>query len=777
MMGPVKEAINNTVLTLQKYFLSGKDVSKVDMKSSDANLELKDSYPIEWVGSENLLKTDNCEFQLMYSVRLKLNSDVENSEIGNYMLCASSCIDFVKRVECIVSSGSLFMHVYMGTSGDESNIKSPQFVADNDFNNTQSSDFSTLSRQSLLPNGQRIILGHIPDFNGFFLDIPESGDKKELVSWQNDVDLSDPHSWHCALENHHRDHNSCCSEDNMRDEMKVKLRSSFRYQGEIDDCRQKQEVMMNKTQEEQEVRNEVRRKEGHQPNTGEHSLQTCTMYSRTEEFCHCCFIYMGNMESQTPIIAEKYLQNKALKKIDLRTSSPRAADTDRQVKHQLCKIVEENKSSDRTSVHFLKYYYLESKKVLKDKMPVGSNIKSLCEGAIRESVVVGNSFNKFKMMRESNRLKVHLRDMVKFLGQKDLKTPVPGKGDEVSFLDILRDFGLIFKYLPGSHVFQQEFVAYPLDLPQGGLRHLMHYEVLRLSSFSHGELPENCDVGLTQLAEAGFYRANESGRIICFDCGQEFQGSVNSEDAHRPGCLHRQHNRPLHMWTQGLTEDDMLVYRSGYGNLRPLNFRTSYSNRDEFEHAGDSESARAGLDSAPPESQTNTGSEQKLANASPESGPGTSAPGVAHRDEPDFEDGIRPSYHSDTVPSVMDGASHDIQSHSLPPNLNEVSGVVVQEESQDSDGTPHVLTSAATLPVPLHNRSIQDGQSQQADGGGAVGGTYPTLDLNKASYPLFSNAAARRQSFSTWSPDHSHRPDDLVAAGFFYAGKFYRYMG
>ncbi|CAG5129522.1 unnamed protein product [Candidula unifasciata] len=74
--------------------------------------------------------------------------------------------------------------------------------------------------------------------------------------------------------------------------------------------------------------------------------------------------------------------------------------------------------------------------------------------------------------------------------------------------------------------------------------------------------------------------------------------------------------------------------------------------------------------------------------------------------------------------------------------------------------------------MPFYNPAARGGQSQAEDRNenGAVGGAGVALDLSKASYPLFSSAEARRQSFTSWSRTHSHRPEDLVAAGFFYAG-------
>ena len=49
----------------------------------------------------------------------------------------------------------------------------------------------------------------------------------------------------------------------------------------------------------------------------------------------------------------------------------------------------------------------------------------------------------------------------------------------------------------------------------------------------------------------------------------------------------------------------------------------------------------------------------------------------------------------------------------------------------------------------------------------------PTLDLRAVSYPQFATAQSRRSTFSEWSRDHPLQPEELVAGGFFYAGRIY----
>ena len=49
-------------------------------------------------------------------------------------------------------------------------------------------------------------------------------------------------------------------------------------------------------------------------------------------------------------------------------------------------------------------------------------------------------------------------------------------------------------------------------------------------------------------------------------------------------------------------------------------------------------------------------------------------------------------------------------------------------------------------------------------------GNENLLNFTEAIFPMFANRIARLNSFVNWNPNHSHKPDDLVKVGFFYAG-------
>ncbi|BFZ09502.1 hypothetical protein BsWGS_12541 [Bradybaena similaris] len=343
-----------------------------------------------------------------------------------------------------------------------------------------------------------------------------------------------------------------------------------------------------------------------------------------------------------------------------------------------------------------------------------------------------------------------------------------------SNMEMLKILGIFPRFSESPPIFWQEITLYPFRRhTNGDLHQLMCYEVFRLCSFSYARFPADFDVWVTRLAQAGFYC--ENGRIVCFHCGREFQGTVGSsvENVHHPECNHHEHSRPLHVWTEGLNQDVLAIYYNRYGSLRPYNFEVS-GHQGFIDQIDRPHEAIPGSDMGEPEAQRY--GEQDSSDTSMGRESGIPVLTEVTMGDSAIEEPARPEYHSEALPTDPSQANRDHgfgdQRHSLPGNLNEVSGAVVSEESQEPQESYQMLTSAASNPMPFYNPAARGSQSQGDDGNenGAVGGAGVTLDLSKASYPLFSSAEARRQTFTSWSVTHSHRPEDLVAAGFFYAG-------
>ncbi|XP_005108255.2 uncharacterized protein LOC101860770 isoform X2 [Aplysia californica] len=295
----------------------------------------------------------------------------------------------------------------------------------------------------------------------------------------------------------------------------------------------------------------------------------------------------------------------------------------------------------------------------------------------------------------------------------------------------------------------------------------MRYEMLRLTSFRHLHFPMEAFVWAPRLAASGFYFESGRSMILCFYCGRNFNPHTDSVDtAHDPRCMWREHNVSFSEGTRAIPEESLSSPSSVSGHV------------DGHNHLQVPE---------PPAPSS----------LAPSSGYGSAASwqfslSGGSQDQPPPSSGFAETMSTETFKTEINSyepplKSSDLSSspssnamfgsfHSLPPNLNTVSGAAVSEESKD-DATSRLLTSGTREPVdmkrfPRRNSLVsQDTANRQQPQEGAMGGRdTPHLDLRAVSYPQFATAHARRSTFSEWSPDHPLRPEDLVAGGFFYAG-------
>ncbi|CAG5129521.1 unnamed protein product [Candidula unifasciata] len=73
------------------------------------------------------------------------------------------------------------------------------------------------------------------------------------------------------------------------------------------------------------------------------------------------------------------------------------------------------------------------------------------------------------------------------------------------------------------------------------------------------------------------------------------------------------------------------------------------------------------------------------------------------------------------------------------------------------------LSPCTTTPQTTYYQAGTVTERQSASG-------HPALNISSVSYPHFSTRQARIATFASWSPAHSHRPDDFADLGFFFTG-------
>ncbi|CAG5135829.1 unnamed protein product [Candidula unifasciata] len=328
---------------------------------------------------------------------------------------------------------------------------------------------------------------------------------------------------------------------------------------------------------------------------------------------------------------------------------------------------------------------------------------------------------------------------------------------------------LLTKFDPVRHM-PWRYVIQTFDQPSSevpsNLYIFMNFEVFRLSSFDFRKFPKDDSIFVTNLAKSGFYFESETVKIVCFGCRHTFQGSrdcsqSSTNSSHSSLCPRHVFNKPIDQWIQDLPLDALTDYFIYNGSLTPYLEETPSS-------VGQSSS------NLTPKNVLET----KPILDSPQTSAMSYSSGYQSEDilfvEPERET------HSDVQLLVTDSSCTNLlqfeypssinHSYSLPSNLNYISGVVVCEERPEPNGSHSVLTSAAKQPLLYKSKSSHnaEGTNEVAEEG-AVGGILP-LNLDAAAYPHFSIEAVRRKSFTDWSPQHTHRPEDLAVAGFFYAG-------
>ncbi|BFZ25247.1 hypothetical protein BsWGS_28286 [Bradybaena similaris] len=312
---------------------------------------------------------------------------------------------------------------------------------------------------------------------------------------------------------------------------------------------------------------------------------------------------------------------------------------------------------------------------------------------------------------------------------------------EVEDQDFEHSLGLLMRFDPVSHMPWRHYIQ-TYNQPSSVTSTLyifMNFEEFRLSSFDLINFPKDDSSFVTNLAKSGFYFVSPTVQIICFGCGNKYERSQDSsassaDSFHHPQCTRHESNKPLDQSIQGLNPDALAEYFIQNGSLTPyLCSKILPSVADSSEEFTPKNVAKAG-----------PVSDLQLATNDYSSGYES---GGFQQVESERE------AHPDTQRSANDSNTGDV------------------EEQSEPDRSHLILTSATRCPVRFGSALSRyaEVRGDATAEGGAVGG-IPILNLDSASYPQFSTEAVRRKSFTVWNPRHSHKPDDLAAAGFFYAG-------
>lgn len=116
------------------------------------------------------------------------------------------------------------------------------------------------------------------------------------------------------------------------------------------------------------------------------------------------------------------------------------------------------------------------------------------------------------------------------------------------------------------------------------------------------------------------------------------------------------------------------------------------------------------------------------------------------------------------MPAVSDG------SHA--PQVRNRSTPETRVSERDSDGSvPSELLGAVGTSRDSFSPPSYTTQQSGINCNDSIPASIPTTRFDSAVHPHYSNNALRLQSFQLWPEGHSQQPEDLVNAGFFYAGK------
>ncbi|GFO03540.1 baculoviral iap repeat-containing protein 7 [Plakobranchus ocellatus] len=294
---------------------------------------------------------------------------------------------------------------------------------------------------------------------------------------------------------------------------------------------------------------------------------------------------------------------------------------------------------------------------------------------------------------------------------------------------------------------QCDISAYPSYGRKGLSNLLMRYQLFRLCSFVKLQKAEYFKPWATELAASGFYSVDGISMIRCFSCGQEYNFSpevTSPEVAHETDCNWQDMNLSLKESFETATHEELDQYYREYSSKWSQvehNDKANFTTSDGVE--GEEQTTGIGISEL---------SGEGGAVAALDEGSASSDPAVAS---------CNPAPASSVVNGSSPGYPFGKRRRSLPENLDACSSLVSKEESlQSSQG---LLTSASKEPV------FKERFGADASAAGAQV-QLPRFDLSKASYPQFASSHSRRQTYGSWSRDHPKRPEDLVQAGFFYAG-------
>ncbi|BFZ25250.1 hypothetical protein BsWGS_28289 [Bradybaena similaris] len=301
--------------------------------------------------------------------------------------------------------------------------------------------------------------------------------------------------------------------------------------------------------------------------------------------------------------------------------------------------------------------------------------------------------------------------------------------------------GLLMKFDPVRHIpWRHSIQTYNQPSSVTSTLHVfMNFEVFRLSSFDLTNFPNDESSFVTNLAKSGFYFVSSTRQIICFQCGNKYERSHDSSASsvdrfHHPQCTRHETNKPLDQSIQGLNLDALAEYFIQNGSLTSYHPPNILPSAAEFSEKCTSKNV------------PKDGPISDLRQATSDNSSGYESGGFRH---------------------VKSEREAHLDSQRSANDLNTGDG----REQSEPDRSHLILTSATRWPVRFGSALSRyaEVRGDATAEGGAVGG-IPLLRLDSASYPQFSIEAVRRKSFTDWNPRHSHKPDDLAAAGFFYAG-------
>lgn len=262
---------------------------------------------------------------------------------------------------------------------------------------------------------------------------------------------------------------------------------------------------------------------------------------------------------------------------------------------------------------------------------------------------------------------------------------------------------------------------------------LLQYEYLRILTFHWSKMNQNSENLVTDFAAQGYY-CSGFGEITCFHCGRKFQMGAPLESSHDSHCQWKEVNKPLICGTEGLDMNSIEKLENIFKGHQPssarqslqvqgVNVQNNISAEVTLSHQLPTNSSASCItDFGTNEPDGNFLSLSSFLTTSTQSDNGNSSP----RDDEDF-------------------SNNDFHKSRL------------ETESSPSSSTFMLTSATQSDPYDVGNLSLSLGSSD--------------WDLSNASYPQYADRMARWRTFTSWSPDHTQKPEQLVDLGFFYSGK------